>query len=52
MAGETACPTNSLCGSSREQPFTSADALAAARDLSRLLDGAWLPPHYRWLEEQ
>ncbi len=27
-------------------------ALEAARQLARLLDKAWLPPHYRWLEER
>lgn len=27
-------------------------ALKAARRVARLTGGAWLPPHYRWLEEQ
>ena len=27
-------------------------ALEAARQVARLLNKAWLPAHYRWLEEQ
>lgn len=36
----------------REKRIEERAALDAAKRVAGLLDGRWLPPHYRWLEEQ